>query len=151
MSKLLIYESEPLNAAMFARLGGLELWEVRSLSQLEEAIASGPCPEVMAVEVGQDSIETVAELIQQAKSKSPVAVIAMPTSAVRFGERWLYEAGADLIFRSMIDRRKANTLIHNRLRSVSDQQDASEAQGPRARFWESLPWKRQAVRRRYES
>lgn len=151
MSKLLIYESEPLNAAMFARLGGLDLWEVRSLTQLEEAIASGPCPEVMAVEVTQESIATVASLIQQAKLTSQVAVIAMPTSAVRFGERWLYEAGTDLIFRSMLDRRKASTLIHNRLRSVCDQQDASATECPRARFWASLPWKRHALRRQYES
>ena len=151
MSKLLIYESEPLNAAMFARLGALDLWEVRSLSQLEKAIDSGPCPEVMAVEVTQHSIELVAALIQQAKSKSPIAVIAMPDSAVRCGERWLYEAGADLIFRSMLDRRKANTLIHNRLRLESDQQVATDAESSCERFWAGLPWKRRAVRRRYGS
>lgn len=145
MSQLLVYETTPLNAAVLARLADVNLREVRSLSQLENAILDQPKPQAIAIEVTMDTLLKVVTLIHRAKSRTGAAVIAMPDSTVRLGIGALYEAGTDLVFRSMLDRPKARTLIRNKIR-IHEQSDEKLRQlGFKRRVWSSLPWKRQAT------
>ena len=145
MRQLLVYESKPLNAALFARLAKVDLREVRSLYQLEQAILEQPAPQVVAVEVTMASMSKVVGLIHRAKSLTGAAVIAMPDSTVLVGVRSLYEAGADLVFRSMLDRPKAGTLIRNKIRIHERADRNREHDDFKSQIWSMLPWKKQTT------
>ena len=145
MTRLLVYESKPVNAAMLARLARVELVEVRSVLQLEQAISEASDGFAMAVEVTQQALIPVARLVRRAKTSQATAVIAMPDKSLQCGTRILYEAGADLLFRSMLDRDMARSLLNNVLRAHANRRQASASVPFRAQVWESLPWKRHAT------
>lgn len=145
MTTLLVYESKPLNAAMLARLARVELVEVRSVLQLERSIEDASGVFALAVEVTQQSLIPVARLIHRAKSTRATAVIAMPDKSLQFGSQFLYEAGADLLFRSMLDRDLAKSLLTNVLRAHAKRSQLNNCVPFRDHVWESLPWKRRAT------
>lgn len=166
MTDLLVYEAIPLNAAEFARLADVRLREVRSLTQLRQAIegAENPSSLVVAIEVTQKSLVDVVTLVhslqrrarkQSAGSGRP-AVIAMPDSTVQFGTHALYEVGTDLVFRSMLDRNMVASLIRakNRANTSDNRPRELTADNPgqelpqddlRAKVWSRMPWKRMAT------
>ena len=161
MTKLLVYESEPRNAALLARLASVQLREVRSLMQLKKAMGSEPA-DIVAIEVTEsNNLPIVAQLIDWMKSEWVPAVIAMPRfiesqteidsptspDAVAYqhaAHSCLYESGADVIFRSMIDRELARTLI----RRVVDRENSRPRQSSsfQQRVFATLPWKRFSTR-----
>lgn len=144
MTQLLVYESKPLNAAVFDRLADVELREVRSLMQLTKAIRE-KVPPIVAIEVtGQKNLVTVGQLVRSIKLDHPsTAVICMPLPAVRTGTCWLYEAGTDLIFRSMLDRDRVACLI--RAAAKRHQPAETQANSVRERTFAAIPWKRHAT------
>ena len=140
MGELLVYESKPLNAAIFGRLSALQLREVRSLLQLRQALAVGP-NQFVAIEIQPDHVVAAIPMVRLAK-QTGAAVVAMPNSQVRSWDRAMYEAGADLIFRSMLDRERVAGL----LRRVDCRRTAvADPDLPfRQLVWSRLPWKRHA-------
>lgn len=149
MTHLLVFEPIPRNAALLARLADVELQEVRSITQLKQAIRQSP-PQIVAIEiepVGQaGSADDFAErisLIHWLKTICPqCVVIAMPTMAVCHETCWLYESGVDLIFRSMLDRDLATKLMQ---RASQDALNGNLADLPLAQqIQASLPWKKHA-------
>lgn len=142
---LLVYESTPLNAAEFARLAEVQLREVRSLSQLEEALRLQPAPHIVAIETTQTQLVRVAGLIRQTKRNTGAAVIVMPDSTVRSGVLGLYEAGADLVFRSMLHRSRVATLMRNCIGLAHQTYGERKSTELRDQIWGRMPWKRFAT------
>lgn len=143
MTQLLVYESKPLNAALFHRLADSELREVRSLMQLKQAIDQR-APQIVAIEITeQKDLLTVVRLIQTLKRNWPaISVICMPLPAVSFGTLWLYEAGTDLIFRSMLDRDRLSAILRRACRRHGANE--TEPNSVRQRVYSAIPWKRHA-------
>ena len=145
--ELLVYESEPRNAAMLARLGDVKLREVRSLMQLKRAMESQTA-DIVGVEVTQlENLPAVTNLVRAMKREARhLAVIAMPR---RFDtdfavNQWLYEAGADLIFASILDRKAARRLMQ---RALMRRPTTTTVDEPpfRSQVMARLPWKRSAT------
>jgi hypothetical protein len=130
---------------VFARLADLDLdlREVRSFAQLEQAMGE-ITPSVIAVEVQLDQLAKAIATIHRAKAGSRAAVIAMPDPEVEPWTTSLYEAGTDLIFRSMLDRAKAATLIRGRVRLDRESHRNQDELSLRRQVWGRLPWKRHA-------
>lgn len=147
MNVLLVYESEPRNAATLARLGEVKLREVRSLMQLKRAMENQTA-QIVAIEVtSAANLPAVANLIRTMKRKARnLAVIAMPrdNELATSTHAWLYEAGADVIFESILDRQSARRLIQ---RAASRRVDVDrESDVPfRQQVEHRLPWKRFAT------
>lgn len=140
MADLLVYEKKPNHAAMLARLASLQLKEVRSIQQLEMSLRDDS-PAVVVVEVSLDRMPLVLPPIRFAKTHARAAVIAIPSTAVKPWATYLHEAGADLVFWSVLDRPKVIALIRNRMRLVNENH---ELEPIRQRIWGRLPWKRHA-------
>ncbi len=142
MSKLLVYEKKPLNAALLARATGLELSQVRSLKQLSEALVSSK-PVCIALEVKMHELTSAIRTAREVKCQTGAAVIAMPESAAMGQECLLYEAGVDLVFWSMRDRNRVQRLVRAKLAGVAD--PVGEESTLKTRLWDRLPWKRHAT------
>ena len=165
MTKLLVYESVPRTAALLARLGTAQLREVRSLMQLKKVMEDGPA-DIVAIEVTESSnLPAVAQLIRWMKAKWEPAVIAMPSHAEHRDQTenvtdesassnraayahavnsCLYESGADVIFRTMLDRELARKLI---LRAVNRRSSSPRQTSTfREQVFAALPWKRFSTR-----
>lgn len=142
---LLVYESEPRNAAVLARLGDVKLREVRSLMQLKRAMESEPA-RIVGIEVTEPAnLPAVANLVRTMKQQSRhLAVIAMPrNNTIGFeANPWLYEAGVDLIFASILHRAAATRLVH-RVVSRPFARSMADAEQPfRGQVISQMPWKR---------
>ena len=151
-SRLFVYERTPLNAPSLARLSALDLNEVRSLPQARAAIQRAPTG-IVALDLRFDNVVPALDLARWAKSRFPVALIAMPRRSI--DQRWnpfLYEAGVDLIFRSNLDLNLVRRLIRRQAARQADlatrhaELAANRAPIPfRKQVWQRLPWKRQAM------
>ena len=142
MNQLLVYEKQPLNAALFARAsGGLKLNEARSLTQVKRSLEQME-PSVVCLQLELHELTAVASVVRQIKreSRSHALVIGMPEPPVRDYVAFLYEAGVDSLFGSMLDRDRAVRLIRRRVAlatAVTDQGESMKTQ-----VWAQLPWKR---------
>ena len=145
MNELLVFESVPLNAAVLSRLADVQLSEVRSLTQLEQTLRDRPVPRILAVEVTQETIPTIATLIHGVKSRARLAVIVMPDSTVHTGLTMIYEAGVDLVFRSMLDCPLAARLMARSLDFRGRNEDCDADIDFRTRVWRQIPWQRHAT------
>ena len=144
MNKLLVYEKTPLNASVLARATGLELNQVRSLSQLSDALSTADRKiRCVGIEVAFDELASVLGLVQQVKRDTDAVVIAMPTADVKGHECLLYEAGVDLVFCSMRDRDRVVRLMRAKLAGVVESEGGDSA--IKSRIWSRLPWKRHAT------
>ena len=138
MTRLLVYESQPRNAAELARLADVELSEVRSLTQLRSSAAERR-PHIVAIEVRENEIPLILRMLFDLKQAANSLVIVMPVPAVRVVDVVFYEAGADFVFRTMLDRPRIESLFRRKTRQVDlDPNDM----GLRDSVWRRLPWKR---------
>ena len=140
---LVVYESVPRNAAIFARLAPVKLTEVRSLMQLKRAIESEPAT-IVAVEITRpQNLPAASNLIHWIKQEQPqTAVIAMPLMQIPRANAWLYEAGTDAVFESMLDRETARKLIRRAVHRDRQSAKPSQSGSFRDRVVTSMPWKR---------
>ena len=153
MDDLVVYEKKPLNAAAFARLGELELRQVRSLKQLEQVILPPDMLAMVAVEATKDNLVEVARLVwrmkQMAEPGQKPAVVVMPDSTVQTGVTLLLEAGADFVFRSMLDRDDVASLMravsHRAAEHKAMPRDETTFEAFRSSIFGRMPWKRWAT------
>lgn len=143
MSELLVYEREPKNAAVLARVSGLALCEVRSLTQLMDAIeTTQPC--VLCIQVRLEELPRVLSVTHQVKrAAGRPAVIGLPGANLRPYSLLLYEAGMDMLFWSMLDRDRASGLMRRMSRTVRPKRNLEEPL--KSQVWSRLPWKRHAT------
>lgn len=142
MSLLLVYEQQPLNAALFARAcDGLKLNEVRSLTQLTSALDQVQ-PAVACLQVELAELIEVASIVRQIKrdTQNRCLVIGMPVQPVRAYAVPLYAAGVDMLFWSMLHRDRAVRLIRRRVTLAATAVEKDESL--RSGVWSRLPWKR---------
>lgn len=153
--KLLVFERRPKNAALLARVSGLELHEVRSLSQFQDSLKASE-PLVCAIEVSiSDPFDSI-RLVRDVKRTTRSAVIALPDlgrnkslRVRREVEAFLYEAGADVILASMLDLVNTSRFLRNCVGSngtvdgMAGTESADDTIIPiRTWVWDRLPWKR---------
>ena len=142
--RLVVYESEPRNAAVLARLADVELVEVRSLTQLRLAL-DDKMPDILAVEVTLANLVEVSRTIHDLKVQATVGIIGIPESNHDAGVSILHEAGVDLVFRSMLDAAKVAAFIERRRQIVRSCNADTGRQAWREQIWARIPWKRHAT------
>ena len=140
--ELLVYERSPAYAALFAKLSGLPLSEVRSLTQLRQALAVSE-PRILCLQVLPAELLPVMDVIWRAKAAG-ATVIAMPERSLATQQLPLWEAGTDFLFWSMLDQARAERLLQRS--SASDGPRRQRSLSWREEVWQRLPWKRSASR-----
>ena len=140
--QLIIYERTPSNAPALSRLSTLDLREVRNLEQARSAMEEAPSS-VVALEARPDNLVQTIEAARWGKSRFPMALIAMPSRSLdHCWNRFLFESGVDLIFRSNLDLYLVSRLIQRQCSRSETLEANDEPISFREQIWQRLPWKR---------
>ncbi len=148
-SQLIVSEDKPLWARLFrpiAQQAGIQLQEVRGLTQLRQAVAAAPAS-VVGIQVTRLGLIPGLTTIRWIKQNSAATVIAMIPREVAPWTWSLREFGSDQIVVSPLDLQPTAWIVKRHVRLVFESRQASRptAGSYREQVWRQLPWIRHAT------